>query len=126
MLYLVLREEESEEERVEEKTPPPPSPPPNIGNSGNKKIGILGRFGPEGHPGPMAAKTRNSLKFTKIPKIPQNPIIFVKSWEVCILRENGHRFAPTLQNVVFPMVFYRYFGSFSPESRFCAKRWKFR
>ena len=72
MLYLVLREEESEEERVERK-PPPPSPPPRIGNSHNKKIRILGGFGPEGHPGPQCRKNQ---KILNLHKNPQNFIKF--------------------------------------------------
>lgn len=58
------------------------------------------------------------MNFTKFPKISGSFIIFANFWGFWFLRENGHRFAPTLQNVVFPMVFYMYFGSFAPESLF--------
>ncbi len=41
-------------------------------------------------------------------------------------RAIGDRFSPTLQNVAIIKVFYWYFWSFQPESRFYAKKLKFR
>ena len=79
--------------------------------------------------GPLPQEPQKSLnfcKFTRISGISGNSMIFTKFQEFCILRENGPRFAPTLKSIVIPMVFYRYFWSFSPESRFSAKRGKFR
>ena len=125
MLYLVKREEESEEERAGMEPPLPP--PPNLRN---KIIRILGGFGPRrARAGPVPQKLeipQNSLKLTKIPEISQISVIFEKNREFRKSSASGARFPPTLQNVAIIKRNGRYFWSFSPESRFFAKRRKFR
>ena len=124
MLYLVKREEESEEERAGRN--PPPSPP----NLRNKIIRILGGFGPRrARAGPVPQKLeipQNFTNFTKIPEISQFPVIFAKYREFRKSSASGPRFPPTLQNVAIIKRNGRHFWSFSPESRFSAKRQKFR
>ena len=123
--FSLLRERRSLRRR-EQGWKPPPSPP----NLRNKIIRILGGFGPRrARAGPVPQKLeipQNSVKLNKIPEISQISVIFAKYREFRKSSASGPRFPPMLQNVAIIKRNGMHFWSFSPESRFFAKRRKFR